>query len=271
MTTQQSNRRLRIAYLTQLDPLDKRSWSDGLYYIAQALQLHCGDVTCLGPLRVPKPTFLRRVRAKSSLMLFRKRYLNWLSLTTAKKCGHEATQKLAGQAFDVIVCASCETAIAYLETNIPIVLVGDSTFAQLLDYYPYYTHLSRRSIHEIYAIEQLAFKKVRAVIMSSKWAACSAIQNYHVEPEHVYSASLGANFAKVPAKEIADARKPSGICRLLFVGVEWQRKGGDIAYETLLKLEKDGHRDRTDRLWQCAAYRDDSSTHDRHPVPGQKR
>jgi hypothetical protein len=40
MITQQSNNRLRIAYLTQQDPLDKRSWSGSLYYMGQALQQH---------------------------------------------------------------------------------------------------------------------------------------------------------------------------------------------------------------------------------------
>jgi glycosyltransferase involved in cell wall biosynthesis len=35
-------------------------------------------------------------------------------------------------------------------------------------------------------------------------------------------------------------RKKSGHCRLLFLGVEWERKGGDIAFETLVELEKLG-------------------------------
>ncbi|MFL5587627.1 MAG: hypothetical protein ACJ8DI_08230 [Ktedonobacteraceae bacterium] len=35
MITQQSNSCLRIAYLTQLDPLDKRSWSVRLYHMGQ--------------------------------------------------------------------------------------------------------------------------------------------------------------------------------------------------------------------------------------------
>ena len=241
MITEQKNNRLHIAYLTSLDPLDKRSWSSALYHMGQALQQHCGDVTYLGPLRSSnKPAFLSRVRAKSSLMLRRRRYLDWLSLATARRCGLEATQKLNGQAFDVIVAGICGPAIAYLETNIPIVLVGDCTLAQLLDYYPYYTHLSRRSIREIYAIEQRQFKKVRAVIMSSEWAARSAIEDYQVDPEHVYNFSLGANLDTVPAREIADTRKLSGTCKLLFIGVEWERKGGDIAYETLLKLEEMG-------------------------------
>src|SRR5205085_123986 len=35
-------------------------------------------------------------------------------------------------------------------------------------------------------------------------------------------------------------RKKSEQCRLLFLAVQWTRKGGDIAFETLLKLEELG-------------------------------
>lgn len=240
MSTQQDNSRLRIAYLTQLDPLDKRSWSGGLYSMGKALQQHCGDVTFLGPLDFPALSLLSKIRAKLSLVLFKKRCAHSVSLAVAMHWGREVTQKLAGNKFDVIVAAGGGVEIAYLETSVPIVLVGDSTLAQLVDYYPWYTHLSRRSICEIGAIEQQVFKKVRAAIMSSDWAAHSAIQDYSVDPEHVYRVSFGANVATVPTREIADARKPSSICRLLFMGVEWERKGGNIAFETLLKLEKMG-------------------------------
>ena len=240
MITYQSDNRLRIAFLTQLDPLDKRSWSSGLYYMGQALERHCGDVTYLGPLRSFKPAFLSRVRAKSSHMLLRRRYMHWTSVAAARQYALEVTQKLAGQAFDVVVSGVGGTGIPYVQTNIPIVLVNDCTLPQLLDYYPSYTHLSKRTISDIYTIEQQLYKKVRAVIMSSAWAARSAIEEFQARPEHVYVVPFGVNLDAIPSREIINARKPSGTCRLLFIGVEWERKGGDIAYETLLTLEEMG-------------------------------
>jgi hypothetical protein len=44
------NKRLKIAYLSPEDPHSKRSWSGITYYMAQALQMHCGDVYYLGPI-----------------------------------------------------------------------------------------------------------------------------------------------------------------------------------------------------------------------------
>jgi glycosyltransferase involved in cell wall biosynthesis len=51
---------------------------------------------------------------------------------------------------------------------------------------------------------------------------------------------MGANLEEVPSKEMVLMRKRSERCHLLFMGVNWYRKGGDIAFETLLELEKMG-------------------------------
>ena len=177
--------RLRIAFLTALNPLDKRSWSCSLYYMYQALQKHCGDVTCLGPLRDPEPSVLSRVVAKSSLVLFKRRFLHEKSLATARQWGREVTQKLAGQTFDVVISTSSEPALIYLQTDTPILLVSDTVFTRLLDYYPYYSHLSKRSLRQIRFIEQALYRRVQALLMSSAWAARCAIQDYGVNPEHV--------------------------------------------------------------------------------------
>lgn len=235
-----ASRRLSIAFVTCEDALDKRSWSCSLYYMAQSLQKHCGDITCINPLPYPDPTFLSKVRAKSSRVFLKRRYIHEASISRARYGSQIVSQKLSGQPFDVIVAAAAEQAIAYLETEIPVVLVGDATFIQLFDYLPYYTHLNKRSMREVRSIEQRVFAKARASIFSSEWAARSAIEDYHVDPQHVYAVPFGTNLDSIPGTDIAGNRKRSEKCSLLFMGVDWARKGGDIALETLVELEKIG-------------------------------
>jgi glycosyltransferase involved in cell wall biosynthesis len=127
-----------------------------------------------------------------------------------------------------------------LETDIPIVLIGDSTYGLLFDYYPAFSQLLKRSTYEMNAIQALALKKASAVIYSSTWAARSAIEDYGADPAKVHVVPFGANLDEIPPREVALAREKSDCCRLLFLGVEWVRKGGDIAFETLLKLEELG-------------------------------
>ncbi len=160
-------------------------------------------------------------------------------LAYVRTCGRSLTEQLANHHYDVIVAVAGET-IAYLETDIPIVLVSDTNFQQLMDYYPYYSHLLKRSRRELLTIDTLAFKKVHSCILTSDWAAQSAIVDYHVDANHVHVVPFGVNFDDPPSVEISHNRKLSNSCKLLFTALEWERKGGDIAFETLLKLEELG-------------------------------
>ncbi len=87
-----------------------------------------------------------------------------------------------------------------------------------------------------------ALKKASAVVSSSKWAAQSVVKDYNISPNKVHTVPFGANIERTPPEEIVERRKKSDCCRLLFIGANWQRKGGEIAFETLLKLEELGIR-----------------------------
>src|ERR1700736_1889523 len=50
------NKRLKIAFLTSFDPLNRRSWSGTVYHLAQALQKHCGEVSYIGPMKIRQKT-----------------------------------------------------------------------------------------------------------------------------------------------------------------------------------------------------------------------
>lgn len=251
-----TDRRLRIAYLTQDDPHDKRAWSCSLYYMGNALAQYCGDISYVGPLPLPAPGLFDRLRAKSLQLLLRRRYLYETNLRAARAVGgrfiaspdlsrpSRPLDSLSGgeviSRSDVIVAVASEAAIAYLKTETPIVLVGDTTYAQMVDYLPYYTRLAASTLREIDTIERRVFAKVRASIFSSEWAARFVIERYHVDPRHVYVVPFGVNLDSIPGPDVANARAPSETCRLLFMGVEWERKGGALAYKTLLALRAMG-------------------------------
>ena len=261
-------RAIKIAYITAFEPRDRQGWSGLIYYIAQTLQKHIGDVTYLGPqgtfherlvgiaLRRTSKFLIKRdslfaeeglvykklvgiVLHRSSKLLLKKSFVYEESLLMAK--GYASVDaKLAKQTFDLIVAAAGVRAVCFLETDIPIVLVGDSTYPLLLNYYPEFRNVLKKSVREMHAIESSALKKASAIIYSSAWAAQSAIEDYHIDPREVHVIPFGANLDHPPAKELVLQRRKSGRCRLFFLGVSWQRKGGDIAFETLLELEKIG-------------------------------
>lgn len=235
------NKRIKIALLTAytLENRKKSSWGGTVDFMAQSLQKHCGDVYHIGQV-YSKKKLLGKVFNKTSQLFLKKNFAYNHSFSVAKEYANVVAQRLVGRSFDVIVAPSCGTEIAFLETDVPIVLIEDATFALLHNYYPQYSNLLKRSVYETNTLEGLAIKKADVLLYTSQWAAQSAIEDYGADEHKVHVIPFGANFKKSPSKEIVQARKRSDCCRLLFIGVDWQRKGGEIAFETLLKLEEMG-------------------------------
>src|SRR4051812_20823458 len=237
------NQRKRIAFLTSLDPLDKRSWSGIFYQMARSLQKHCGEVVYIGPATVAGGGLKGRIIGwmKGFLKKVARRYFVYdYHIHVAKNLASAVNRRLLGAQFDVIVAPASLTQVAFLETDIPVIIVEDATFALLLDYYPQYSNMLSRSIEQMQAVTVRGMRKASALIYSSVWAAQSAINEYHINSRKVHVVPMGANFDDPPDEEIIERKKRSGICKLLFVGVDWQRKGGEIAFETLLVLAQLG-------------------------------
>ena len=224
-------KQIKIAYLTMRDPKDRRTWSGTYYHMAQALQKHCGEVTYIGPLDASKEKLVGRILNKASQLLLKKNFMYHHSILAARRYAKVASQKLAGQSFDVIIAPAGETAIAFLHTDTPIILLEDATYGLLQNYYPEYSNLLGRSIHEMHVLESRSLKKANVVVSSSEWAAQSAIEFYHTDEQKVHVVPLGANFETPPPHEVIQQRKKSARCKLLFPTVSWQRKGGEIAHQ----------------------------------------
>ena len=63
--------------------------------------------------------------------------------------------------------------------------------------------------------------------------------DYHIPENKITVAALGANLDVIPAVHELKKEK-NKICQLLFLGVEWERKGGQIALDTFYALQKKG-------------------------------
>jgi glycosyltransferase involved in cell wall biosynthesis len=239
MTPDSSRRQLRIAYLTVSDPKDRRSWSGTVYRMARALEKHCGEVVNLGPL-LPQSLKVGKVMNRGIRYLTGRTYLHTHTTAVSKKISRMASEKLAEANCDVIFAAAASTALAYLSTDLPIVYLSDATIRLMVDYYPEFSAMLPRSMREADEIERLAIQKSSHLVYPSSWAGQSARRDYGADPSRIHVVPFGANIDEPPAREKILKPVNRDICRLLFVGVEWGRKGGDIALETLHELHRLG-------------------------------
>lgn len=137
---------------------------------------------------------------------------------------------------DVLFAPFCSEALYSLETDKPIIYLSDATFNIMVDYY--FKGLSANAIKQGNKVEQRAMDRSKAIIVSSQWAANSAINDYHQNPSKVHIVEFGAN---LDDKDIIEKTFDyNGHLHILFLGVDWKRKGGQIAVNACKWLNENG-------------------------------
>lgn len=230
--------RQKIAYFTINDPRDKRSWSGITYYMGRALQQHVGDVDFLGPVQTPwlLDKFFRATQ-KLSRLFFGKDYIPKYSLLKNIHAALILKRRMRGKQYDFVFAPAAASELAYLNTDLPIVYFADATYKLYSEAY----HKEFRNQHPISRIEgnhleKRALKKSDLVIFSCNWAAESAINDYGISKKKIEVLAMGANIEKAPDRSIIFKKLENPQLTLLFLSVDWDRKGGPIAFGVLQNL-----------------------------------
>ena len=230
-------RKPRIAFLTSFDPGDENKLSGSVYHMLRAFERHGCDVVVLGPVKARQ--FLNSKLAQKARH-WKKAYNFGHSYYMAWRYAKAFAEKVKNEAFDCIFAPRSSTEIALLKTQIPIVYYSDTTFASLYNYYEWFSGFMRFSVWEGNQIERAALDRSSYVVFSSQWAADSAINDYGIDDGKVLVVPMGPNLRRIPSRESVLHQKDASVCKLLFIGVEWERKGGMLAFETLKHLKHKG-------------------------------
>src|SRR5918993_5290307 len=215
---------MHICILTRHNPYDRNSWSGIPYHIFDELkQKH--KVEWVGGNAL---SIVERLLLKTYLKVFGyyKHGFYYYSYVHAKMNTRHIQKKLT-KSFDLIVALNAPDYVAFLNTKVPIVYVNDATFQLFTNFYPSFFKMSEARLKEGNRIEQEAIRKARYLLYSSEGAAQSAIRRYQADDRKIRIFSFGANLPQVPNSEEMEKNEPQiGICQLLFVGKDWDRKGG---------------------------------------------
>ena len=232
-------KKIQFAYLSAEDPKNKRVWSGTHYSIYKALR-SIGDVTVLGPYEPKFRVLISRILNQIYLKCFNKRISYRHSKFVSKGYAIYFNKKLKHQSFDFIIAPAASCEIAFIETSTPIIYITDGTFASCLGYHKSLTNLTKKSVQEGNLIEQLSITKSKAVIVSSQWAANSVRNDYKKHDQDVKIIPYGANFEVSPRLDELNFETPN-VWKLFFVGVYWETKGGNIAYNAFKTLIDKGY------------------------------
>lgn len=235
---------MKLAYVTHYDIANPEQWHPKTigvrstsYHKAKALEKQFPAFQYIGPFP-EKTSWPIKVKNRLYSRLFNQKYHGWADLTINRFYGKQINQAIADSDAEIILCPDVNS-IAFLNCRQPIVLWSTNLYGTIIDSYPAFSQLCRETQQNLVKMDRLALERCDLAIFASQWAADYAIETYGFSPDKVRVAAYGANvMGDRTLTEIqgAIAARSQQQCELLFFGVNWQRKGGDIALQVAKML-----------------------------------
>jgi glycosyltransferase involved in cell wall biosynthesis len=229
---------MKIAFVSMLDPTDPHSWS-GIPSAILARMVRAGaEVEAIGPLsRRARYLFLP---VWAAYKVAKKTYQVDREPLLIASYAKEIERRMGNSRFDAIF--SLDTiAISHLNRPEPITYWTDAVWDTMVDYY--YRGVGRTFDAKARLHEQQAMERSAHAVYSSDWAVDSALKHYQIDEQKLAVIPFGANLEIThdrSAIESAISARRRDSCTLLFLGADWQRKGGRIAVEAARLLNRQG-------------------------------
>lgn len=213
MTSRETRAHLNLGFLSPHNPYDRRSFSGTTFYAAAALRQHPGvSLRILGDHRPPQ---LR----------------HWLLGRACPKIDRVRQCEFDG--LDAVVSLVGSTLLGPLldRLNVPFVHVTDATPGFLRDNYGWDIPTDAD------LLEAKVAKHAAAMIYSSAEMAERGAAEFGAS---TYHAPFGVNLGSTRRPKTCPIKPDLSKLHLLFVGNDWERKGGDLAVSTLQVLQRMG-------------------------------
>lgn len=233
---------MKIAMASLGDPASVTTWSGIPLSIFKQLEKHGHEVIGIPLEKSPEPwdfawrrRLHHRLEGKWFLGSVEKRWLSRIARNLDEKVNEIKP--------DVVIAIHADW-LAYSSFTYPSIVIHDTTFDSILDYYPSFTNLCRRSIANGHEMYQRALDKCAAAIFSAEWATRSAVSRYKLSARKAFTIPFGPNLAYTPQKseiyQWVSQRAAAESCDFVFIGTQWERKGGPEALAFVIELNRLG-------------------------------
>jgi glycosyltransferase involved in cell wall biosynthesis len=229
---------LKIAFVSAWDVRDPHTWSGIPHSILSFLKRDGVEVEVISPLsRKFRYLFLGRWLA---CKMGRKYYQTDREPLLIASYARQIQRRMKGRRFDAILSTE-PFAIADLDRPEPITYWSDAVWDLMANYY--WFDAPQRFSATWREYEQQVVSRAAHAVYASEWAADGAEDRFGIDKSKVSVIPFGANLDiqhGLSDVESAIASRPQDRCVLLFLGVDWKRKGGSIAVETARLLNERG-------------------------------
>lgn len=225
---------MKIGYIGWFNPQDKRSLSGTPYKICKSLESMGYEIKWI-PVKqsLTYRLYSKYIAVKEKIL---GKNINVSHSILGAMLQSKTIDKCQLEDCDILFAPFASEALYCLKTEKPIIYLSDATYNIMVDYY--FKNLSESSVRQGNRVEQRALDSASSIIVSSDWTYNSVINDYHQPQSKVHVIEFGAN---IDDKDIIVHKfKFDGHLNLLFLGVDWYRKGGQIAVDTCKWLNENG-------------------------------
>lgn len=233
---------MKLAFATTFDSHNITKWSGTPFHMARAFEQQNITVLRIGGLKRHLPPYFKLKQLWNKL-LYHQRESPRFNLVAAKHYSEQLTKKLAHIKMDAILAPQMNP-ISFFNGHIPLVLWTDALYANLLGFYSGFFNHSPHTIHQGHTLVKECLSRCHIAIFSSDWAAETAIHTYGMDRKKIKVVPFGANLSYTPTQDAIHRflkKRSKKIIQLLFIGKQWERKGGDTVLQTAHALHNSGH------------------------------
>lgn len=238
---------MKVLFISTSKTSDDRSaWSGTVYQSFKGLMTAEFEVDYLSAMRDYNQTFLDKLICTYWLRVpakFGKLTRMDESFYTVR-IFRQTLKEFDYSPYDIIFIPTHIAIVNALPNNIraKIVHLVDATVDSLFGYYTEFSNLWFHNYWEAHYLGKHAFRKSDLIIASSEWCRKNSILQYGISSDKIKVVEFGANIddADIPEpKHKYDSDKP---LKIYWSGVNWIRKGGDVALECCRELIRRGYR-----------------------------
>lgn len=220
---------MKIGYILNSDIDDKKSWSGTFYNLAAIIRKHHEIV----PILVPPTNIEKVIKAFHFICSFGKSKNGWF---LQKYNSYRLHKKLKHSVCDVYFAPAQSELISFgIPKDKKLIYLSDAVFRLMVGYY--WSDLDSKSEKYLDYCEKASLKRADAVIFSSEWAKDGAVKFYQTNPQKIHILPFGANLVD-EYQGYQECNSNDNTIRLLLVGVDWERKGIDIAIDCIRALNE---------------------------------
>ncbi|MCQ2199432.1 MAG: glycosyltransferase family 4 protein [Paludibacteraceae bacterium] len=229
-----------IGYVCFSDPFnDKKAWSGSNLKLREGLE-NAGYQVKWIPMNfsLPYKIWFKIVR------FFEKGFVPVMQSTVGTWFFAKSIKKKDLEGCDYYFFPGHSHVLRFVDVKKPIIYYTDCTFPLMIDYY---WNIQAKWLEEQgIKNDRIGHEKSDLVIKSSDWAAQSAIKDFGIPEDRVKVIEFGCS---IPNDKIVETSAyQGGELRIVFSGVEWDRKGTDVAIDTVKELRNKGY---DARLFLC--------------------